>query len=199
MKMVTIYTVYSVLVPLFLAFSLWTYLTGDEILHIMSYQGPIVAGGMLGWMAIMRSNKDRVYAPSVTEELLPIMGLILRKYAPFIIAVGSVIMSVWLLPQYYVLEIKDPMYFVVSFIAELFGGFLVGVAIPSLKFIEKVILYSLGIGIDLFYVYLVYLSAAIFHLSSSEVLNYALAIVFLVKFPEGVALALYIAKRINMI
>ncbi|MDT7906009.1 MAG: hypothetical protein RQ863_05340, partial [Sulfolobales archaeon] len=83
MKMVTIYTVYSVLVPLFLAFSLWTYLTGDEILHIMSYQGPIVAGGMLGWMAIMRSNKDRVYAPSVTEELLPIMGLILRKYAPF--------------------------------------------------------------------------------------------------------------------
>jgi len=125
--------------------------------------------------------------------------MILRKYAPFIIAVGSVVMSVWLLPQYYVLEIKDPTYFVVSFIAELFGGFLVGVAIPSLKFIEKVILYSLGIGMDLFYVYLVYLSAAIFQLSSSEVLNYALAIVFLVKFPEGVALALYIAKRINMI
>jgi hypothetical protein len=127
------------------------------------------------------------------------MGLILRKYAPFIIAVGSVIMSVWLLPQYYVLEIKDPTYFVVSFIAELFGGFLVGVAIPSLKFIEKVILYSLGLGVDLFYVYLVYLSAAIFQLSSSEVLDYVLAMVFLVKFPEGAILALYIAKRVNMI
>jgi hypothetical protein len=191
--------VYAALIPSLLALSVWTYVTGDAILHIMSYQGPIVAGGMLGWLAVMRANSGKQYSPSINEEMLPILGLILRKYAILPILVGSAIFSVWLLPQYYALEVSSPLYYVASFVSEVIGGFLVGIAIPSLKFIEKVVLYSLGLGMDLFYVYLIYLSAGIFHLSSDLVLNYALAMVFVVKFPEGVTLGLYIAKKVRVI
>lgn len=187
------------LIPLFLGVSLYAYVTGDAVLHVMSYQGPIVAGGILGWLSVMRANKDRVYSPSVTEELMPLIGLVYRKYAPFLISVGIVLMSVWLVPSFYKLEVDEPLYYVASFISEIVGGFLVGVTIPSLKFIEKVILYSMGVGADLFYIYIIYIGSTMFGIPQSVMLNYVLATVLLVKAPEGVALSLYIARKIGML
>ena len=186
-------------IPVFLGVSLYAYITGDAVLHVMSYQGPIVAGGILGWLSVMRANKDRVYSPSVTEELMPIIGLVFRKYTPLLITAGVVIMSIWLVPNFYRLEIYNPIYYVASFISEIVGGFLVGVTIPSLRFIEKVILYSLGVGADLFYVYIIYIGSTMFGISQSVMLNYVLATVFLVKAPEGIALSLYIARKIGML
>ena len=192
-------TVMVVLIPVLLGVSLYAYITGDAVLHIMSYQGPIVAGGILGWLSVMRANKDRVFSPSVAEELMPLIGLVYRKYAPFLISVGVVLMSIWLVPTFYKLEVDEPLYYVASFISEIVGGFLVGVTIPSLTFIEKVILYSMGIGADLFYIYIIFIGSTMFGIPQSVMLNYVLATVFLVKAPEGVALSLYIARKIGML
>ncbi|MEM2013755.1 MAG: hypothetical protein QW536_10450, partial [Metallosphaera sp.] len=84
-------------------------------------------------------------------------------------------------------------------IFQFIGGFIVGYVLPSLKFMEKFILYSLGFGADLFFVLLLYVYSNLFDISQTVLLNNVLVLVYGVKLLEGIMFGVYIVRRINAI
>ncbi|ABP94782.1 hypothetical protein HA72_0607 [Metallosphaera sedula] len=182
-----------------LFFSAVIYILGDPLLRLISYQGPILSGGLLGWYVLHSSTPNEKYVEDQDGERVPITSLLIRGRAWLLILVGIMLMVPWFTPQIYSVALHEQMIFVMSFIFQFIGGFIVGYVLPSLKFMEKFILYSLGFGADLFFVLLLYVYSNLFDISQTVLLNNVLVLVYGVKLLEGIMFGVYIVRRINAI
>ncbi|TRM86204.1 hypothetical protein DJ521_06055, partial [Sulfolobus sp. E3] len=174
------------------------YILLDPIDRLLSYQGPIISGGLLGWYVLM-SNTPQDKFVEVDKEKVSIVSLLLRKRVPLFITIALALIIPWLLPQIYIISTKLEWLFACSFISEFVGGFLVGYSINSLTFTEKIILYSLGFAGDTLFLLILYVASNLFAIPPQNILNSIILLVYAIKFPEGAAFAIYIFKKVNVI
>ena len=180
-----------------LSVSVVIYAIGDPIVRLLSYQGPVLGGAVLGWYLLNSVSKDK-YVEDEGDKT-PVTALLLRKYAVLSIILGVAFIIPWLTPYLFRLEESQPFLYVISFTAMAIGGFLIGYVISSLKFIEKIILYSLGFVGDILYFFVIYIASQMFGIPQLEVVNYILLMVYGIKFPEGALFGFYIIKRVRAI
>jgi len=174
------------------------YAFGDPITKLLSYQGPILGGGLLGWYILNSVSKDKVIEDDKGEKV-PVVSIAIRKYVFPVIILSLAMIIPWLTPFMFRLEEENQILFLGSFISMTVAGFLIGYFISSLKFIEKVIFYSLGFVADVLYFFIIYDAANLFGIPESVVVNDILLLVYGVKFPEGVLFAFYIVKKVRAI
>ncbi|QXJ31627.1 DUF1404 family protein [Saccharolobus shibatae] len=176
--------------------SIVLYVFVDPVDRLLSYQGPILSGALLGWYVLI-SNTPRDKFIETEGEKIPIVSILIRKRVPLFMAIGSLLIIPWLMPQIYQIVLEIQWLFVLSFLSEFLGGFMIGYIIPSLKFTEKLLLFSLGFAGDTIYLLLLYLASGIFYVPSQLLLNSVIVLVYGIKFPEGVVFAVYIMKKIG--
>ncbi|MEM3351677.1 MAG: hypothetical protein QXY68_03650 [Saccharolobus sp.] len=176
--------------------SIVVYVLTDPVDRLLSYQGPIISGALLGWYVLI-SNTPKEKFIEVNGEKVSVVSLLLRKKAPILFIIGLALIIPWLLPQLYVIEDKIQLLFAFSFISEFMGGFIIGYIIPSLTFTEKLLIYSLGFAGDTLYLLLLYLASNLFNASSQLLLNSVIILAYGIKFPEGVLFAIYILRKIS--
>ncbi|MEJ2780341.1 hypothetical protein WIW89_05370 [Stygiolobus sp. CP850M] len=178
--------------------SLLIYIIGDPIEKLLAYQGPVIGGGILGWYVLNSVSRDKIIEEE-NGDRAPVTAILLRKYALLGIIIGILMIIPWLTPTLFVLEETIQLLYILSFTSMAIGGFLIGYVISSFKFIEKVILYSLGFVGDILYFFVIYVASQLFGIPQLEVVNYVLLMVYGVKFPEGAIFGFYIIKRVNAI
>ncbi|MEM1600138.1 MAG: DUF1404 family protein [Sulfolobaceae archaeon] len=176
--------------------SIVVYVLTDPVDRLLSYQGPIISGALLGWYVLI-SNTPKEKFIEINGEKVSVVSLLLRKKAPILFIIGLALIIPWLLPQLYVIEDKIQLLFAFSFISEFVGGFIIGYIIPSLTFTEKLLIYSLGFAGDTLYLLLLYLASNLFNASSQLLLNSVIILAYGIKFPEGVLFAIYILRKIS--
>lgn len=176
--------------------SIIVYVLTDPVDRLLSYQGPIISGALLGWYVLI-SNTPKEKFIEINGEKVSVVSLLLRKKAPILFIIGLALIIPWLLPQLYVIEDKIQLLFAFSFISEFMGGFIIGYIIPSLTFTEKLLIYSLGFAGDTLYLLLLYLASNLFNVSSQLLLNSVIILAYGIKFPEGVLFAIYILRKIS--
>ena len=176
--------------------SIIVYVLTDPVDRLLSYQGPIISGALLGWYVLI-SNTPKEKFIEINGEKVSVVSLLLRKKAPILFIIGLALIIPWLLPQLYVIEDKIQLLFAFSFISEFMGGFIIGYIIPSLTFTEKLLIYSLGFAGDTLYLLLLYLASNLFNISSQLLLNSVIILAYGIKFPEGVLFAIYILRKIS--
>ncbi|MEM3221337.1 MAG: DUF1404 family protein, partial [Saccharolobus sp.] len=142
--------------------SIVVYVLTDPVDRLLSYQGPIISGALLGWYVLI-SNTPKEKFIEINGEKVSVVSLLLRKKAPILFIIGLALIIPWLLPQLYVIEDKIQLLFAFSFISEFMGGFIIGYIIPSLTFTEKLLIYSLGFAGDTLYLLLLYLASNLFN------------------------------------
>ncbi|EWG06899.1 MAG: hypothetical protein ASUL_06914 [Candidatus Aramenus sulfurataquae] len=181
-----------------LASSAVTYVVGDPLTRLLSYQGPILGGGLLGWYVLNSSvSKDQLV--EVDGSLMPAVSYILRKRTWLAFVVFSVLVTPWLIPPVAVVVEHSIAFSITAFISQLVGGFVLGYFLSSLKFMEKVVLFSLGFAGDIFYVMLLYIFSTLFQVSQSVLVNDVLGFIYGIKFTEGIVFAVYVIKKVNAI
>jgi len=178
--------------------SLLIYIIGDPIEKLLAYQGPVIGGGILGWYVLNSVSRDKIIEEE-NGDRAPVTAILLRKYALLGVTIGILMIIPWLTPTLFVLEETVQLLYILSFTSMAIGGFLIGYVISSFKFIEKVILYSLGFVGDILYFFVIYVASQLFGIPQLEVVNYVLLMVYGVKFPEGAIFGFYIIKRVNAI
>jgi hypothetical protein len=178
--------------------SLLIYIIGDPIEKLLAYQGPVIGGGILGWYVLNSVGRDKMIEEE-NGDRAPVTAILLRKYALLGVIIGILMIIPWLTPTLFVLEETVQLLYILSFTSMAIGGFLIGYVISSFKFIEKVILYSLGFVGDILYFFVIYIASQLFGIPQLEVVNYVLLMVYGVKFPEGAIFGFYIIKRVNAI
>jgi hypothetical protein len=178
--------------------SLLIYIIGDPIEKLLAYQGPVIGGGILGWYVLNSVSRDKIIEEE-NGDRAPVTAILLRKYALLGVIIGILMIIPWLTPTLFVLEETVQLLYILSFTSMAIGGFLIGYVISSFKFIEKVILYSLGFVGDILYFFVIYVASQLFGIPQLEVVNYVLLMVYGVKFPEGAIFGFYIIKRVNAI
>ena len=178
--------------------SLLIYIIGDPIEKLLAYQGPVIGGGILGWYVLNSVSRDKIIEEE-NGDRAPVTAILLRKYALLGVIIGILMIIPWLTPTLFVLEETVQLLYILSFTSMAIGGFLIGYVISSFKFIEKVILYSLGFVGDILYFFVIYIASQLFGIPQLEVVNYILLMVYGVKFPEGAIFGFYIIKRVNAI
>ncbi|MEM0262763.1 MAG: hypothetical protein QXQ01_00145 [Saccharolobus sp.] len=176
--------------------SIVVYVLTDPVDRLLSYQGPIISGALLGWYVLI-SNTPKEKFIEINGEKVSVVSLLLRKKAPILFIIGLALIIPWLLPQLYVIEDKIQLLFAFSFISEFMGGFIIGYIIPSLTFTEKLLIYSLGFAGDTLYLLLLYLASNLFNAPSQLLLNSVIILAYGIKFPEGVLFAIYILRKIS--
>ena len=176
--------------------SIVVYVLTDPVDRLLSYQGPIISGALLGWYVLI-SNTPKEKFIEINGEKVSVVSLLLRKKVPILFIIGLALIIPWLLPQLYVIEDKIQLLFAFSFISEFVGGFIIGYIIPSLTFTEKLLIYSLGFAGDTLYLLLLYLASNLFNASSQLLLNSVIILAYGIKFPEGVLFAIYILRKIS--
>jgi len=178
--------------------SLLIYIIGDPIEKLLAYQGPVIGGGTLGWYVLNSVSRDKIIEEE-NGDRAPVTAILLRKYALLGVIIGILMIIPWLTPTLFALEETVQLLYILSFTSMAIGGFLIGYVISSFKFIEKVILYSLGFVGDILYFFVIYVASQLFGIPQLEVVNYVLLMVYGVKFPEGAIFGFYIIKRVNAI
>jgi len=178
--------------------SLLIYIIGDPIEKLLAYQGPVIGGGILGWYVLNSVSRDKIIEEE-NGDRAPVTAILLRKYALLGVIIGILMIIPWLTPTLFALEETVQLLYILSFTIMAIGGFLIGYVISSFKFIEKVILYSLGFVGDILYFFVIYVASQLFGIPQLEVVNYVLLMVYGVKFPEGAIFGFYIIKRVNAI
>ena len=176
--------------------SIVVYVLTDPVDRLLSYQGPIISGALLGWYVLI-SNTPKEKFIEINGEKVSVVSLLLRKKVPILFIIGLALIIPWLLPQLYVIEDKIQLLFAFSFISEFVGGFIIGYIIPSLTFTEKLLIYSLGFAGDTLYLLLLYLASNLFNTPSQLLLNSVIILAYGIKFPEGVLFAIYILRKIS--
>ncbi|QGA53575.1 DUF1404 domain-containing protein [Sulfolobus sp. E5-1-F] len=179
-----------------LIISIIIYVFVDPVDRLLSYQGPILSGALLGWYVLISNTPKDKFIENEGEKI-PIVSILIRRRSPLFIIIGLLLITPWLMPQIYPIVLKIQWLFVISFLSEFLGGFMIGYVIPSLKFAEKLLLFSLGFAGDTIYLLLLYLASGIFHVQSQLLLNSVIVLVYGIKFPEGVAFAIYIMRKIG--
>lgn len=178
--------------------SVLIYIIGDPIEKLLAYQGPVIGGGILGWYVLNSVGRDKIIEEE-NGDRTPVTAILLRKYALLGVIIGTLMIIPWLTPTLFVLEETVQPLYILSFTSMAIGGFLIGYVISSFKFIEKVVLYSLGFVGDILYFFVIYIASQLFGIPQLEVVNYVLLMVYGVKFPEGAIFGFYIIKRVNAI
>ncbi|QGR19938.1 hypothetical protein [Stygiolobus azoricus] len=178
--------------------SVLIYIIGDPIEKLLAYQGPVIGGGILGWYVLNSVSRDKIIEEE-NGDRTPVTAILLRKYALLGVIIGTLMIIPWLTPTLFVLEETVQLLYILSFTSMAIGGFLIGYVISSFKFIEKVVLYSLGFVGDILYFFVIYIASQLFGIPQLEVVNYVLLMVYGVKFPEGAIFGFYIIKRVNAI
>ena len=174
------------------------YAFGDPITKLLSYQGPILGGGILGWYVLNSTSKDKLVEDEQGEKI-PVISVAIRKYALLVLIFSLALITPWLTPFMFRIEEENQILFSGSFASMTIAGFLIGYFISSFKFIEKIIIYSLGFVGDVLYFFIIYDAANLFGIPESAVVNYILLLVYGVKFPEGALFAFYIIKKVRAI
>jgi len=174
------------------------YVFGDPITKLLSYQGPILGGGLLGWYVLNSTSKDKIIEDEQGEKI-PVISVAIRKYALPILIFSLALIIPWLTPFMFRVEEENQILFSGSFVSMTVAGFLIGYFLSSFKFIEKIIIYSLGFVGDVLYFFVIYDAANLFGIPESFVVNSILLLVYGVKFPEGVLFAFYIIKKVRAI
>lgn len=174
------------------------YVFGDPITKLLSYQGPILGSGILGWYILNSSSKDK-FVEDESGEHIPVISIAFRKYAVIAFIVSLVMIIPWLTPFMFKLEEQNQILFAGSFATMAISGFIMGYFISSFKFIEKILIYSLGFLGDILYFFIIYDAANLFNIPETIVVNYILLLVFGLKFPEGILFGLYIVKKVKAI
>ncbi len=175
-----------------------TYVIGDPLTRLLSYQGPIIGGGLLGWY-VLNSSVPNDQVIEFDGNVMPTVSYILRKRVWIALLAFLILVVPWLVPPIAVVVGHSIAFSVMAFISELVGGFIMGYFISSLKFMEKVILFSLGFAGDIFYVMLLYIFSTLFQVSQAVLLDDVLGFIYGVKFLEGIAFAVYIIRKVNAI
>jgi hypothetical protein len=174
------------------------YVIGDPLEKLISYQGPIIGGGILGWYVINSSTpKDKFIDLDGTQ--MPVASLLLRKRSWIGFIVFALLVIPWLTPLAFRAVESNSIISIFAYASELSGGFIAGYFISSLKFMEKVVLYSLAFAGDLFYVIVLYIFSQIYGLPETVLVDNVLGYVYGIKFSEGVIFAVYVIKKINAI
>lgn len=182
----------------FLAISVIIYVITDPLYKLLSFQGPLIAGALLGWYTINSSTpKDKFV--EFEDNMIPVTSLVLRRVSWIGFIISAILIIPWLTPGVFTLSLKYPEIFIGAFISDFIGGFIAGYFISSLKFTEKIILYSLGLATDVFYVILLYIYSLLYSISLSSLLDHIIVLVYLVKFIEGIVFAIYVIKKVNAI
>jgi len=174
------------------------YVFGDPITKLLSYQGPILGGGLLGWYVLNSTTKDKIIEDEQGEKI-PVISVAIRKYALPVLIFSLALIIPWLTPFMFRVEEENQILFSGSFVSMTIAGFLIGYFLSSFKFIEKIIIYSLGFVGDVLYFFIIYDAVNLFQIPESFVVNYILLLVYGVKFPEGVLFAFYIIKKVRAI
>ncbi|BFH73634.1 hypothetical protein SJAV_15780 [Sulfurisphaera javensis] len=178
--------------------SVIVYVFGDPITKLLSYQGPVLGGGVLGWYTLNSASKDK-YVEDEQGERVPVVSIAIRKYAILSFVLSLALVIPWLTPLMFKIEEENQILFAGSFISMAIAGFIMGYFISSFKFIEKVLIYSLGFVADILYFFIVYDAANLFGIPETIIVNYILLLVFGLKFPEGILFGLYIVKKVKAI
>lgn len=183
---------------LLLAISVVIYVLADPLYKLISFQGPLVAGALLGWYTINSATpKDKFV--EFEDTIVPVTSLLIRKRSWIGFVVCIVLVVPWLTPTAFRLSFIYPEIYFASFISDFIGGFIAGYFISSLKFIEKIVLYSLGLVADVFYVILLYVYSLLYGISIASLLDHVIIFAYLVKFLEGLIFAIYVIKKVNVI
>ena len=188
----------KILAFIILSVSIVIYIFGDPIDKLLSYQGPIIGGALIGWYVLNSASSNKIIEDENGEKT-PVTAILIRKYAPIGLVIGLVIIIPWLTPFLFRIEESDPLLYVFSFTSMLIGGFIIGYVISSFKFIEKIVIYSLGFIGDILYFFIIYIASQMFGIPQLEIANYVLVMVYAVKFPEGAIFGFYIIKRVKAI
>ncbi|BCU69502.1 hypothetical protein [Stygiolobus caldivivus] len=183
---------------LILLVSIIIYAIGDPIDKLLAYQGPVIGGAILGWYVLNSVSKDKI-VESENGDRAPVTAILIRKYALVGLIIGIVLIIPWLTPFLFVIEESQPFLYIISFTSMAVGGFIIGYIMSSFKFIEKVILYSLGFVGDILYFFVIYIASQMFGIPQLEIVNYILLMVYGIKFPEGALFGFYVIKRVNAI
>ncbi|MFP3205694.1 MAG: hypothetical protein RXS23_09980 [Metallosphaera yellowstonensis] len=175
------------------------YGVGDPLLRLISYQGPILSGALLGWFAMHDYTPKEKYVETEDGELIPIASVVLRGRAWLFISIAILMMLPWFTPFVYTMALQLQWLFIGAFLSEFAGGFIIGYSITSLRFMEKFTLYSLGFAADVFFIIILYIDSGIFHVSQQVLLNDVFILAYLIKLLEGVAFGVYIVRRVNVV
>ncbi|AEE95099.1 conserved hypothetical protein [Acidianus hospitalis W1] len=174
------------------------YVIGDPLDKLLSYQGPVFSGALLGWYVINKyTPKDKFV--EFEDSLVPVTSILIRSKSWIGFTISAFLIAFWLTPFIFKIAQEFPELYFAAFISDFIGGFIAGYLIPSLKFMEKVIIYSLGFAADIFYVMLLYIYSVIYNISQNSLLDHVLGFVYIVKFSEGILFAVYIIKKVNAI
>ncbi|AWR93374.1 hypothetical protein [Acidianus brierleyi] len=174
------------------------YVIGDPLQKLISYQGPIIGGAILGWY-VMNSSTPKDKFVDLDGTQMPIASLLLRKRSWIGFVIFSFLVIPWLTPLAFRAVETNAAISILAYASELSGGFIAGYFISSLKFMEKVVLYSLAFAGDLFYVIVLYIFSQIYGLPETVLVDNVLGYVYGIKFSEGVIFAVYVIKKINAI
>lgn len=174
------------------------YVVGNPLQKLISYQGPIVGGAILGWY-VMNSSTPKDKFVDLDGTQMPIASVLLRKRSWIAFLIFSFLVIPWLTPLAFRAVETNSIISIFAYTSELSGGFIAGYFISSLKFMEKVVLYSLAFAGDLFYVIILYIFSQIYGLPETVLVDNVLGYVYGIKFSEGVVFAVYVIKKINAI
>lgn len=174
------------------------YVVGDPLDKLLSYQGPVFSGALLGWYAINKYTPRDKFV-EFEGSLVPVTSVIIRGKSWIGFIISAFLIAFWLTPFAFAIEQEFTALFFVAFVSDFIGGFIAGYLIPSLKFMEKVIVYSLGFAADVFYAMLLYIYSVIFDISQTSLVEHVLGFIYIVKFIEGILFAIYIIKKVKAI
>ncbi|AWR96613.2 DUF1404 domain-containing protein [Acidianus sulfidivorans JP7] len=181
-----------------LGISIIIYVMGDTLYRLLSFQGPLFAGALLGWYTINSSTpKDKFV--EFEDTMIPVVSLLIRKrsWIGFLVTIALIVP--WLTPPVFRLGLIYPELYILAFVCDFIGGFIAGYFVSSLKFMEKIILYSLGFAADIFYIMLLYIYSLLYNISQTSLLDHILVYVYSVKFLEAIIFAMYIIRKVNAI
>ncbi|ARM75091.1 DUF1404 family protein [Acidianus manzaensis] len=181
-----------------LGISIVIYVIGDMLYRLIAFQGPLFAGALLGWYTInYYTPKDKFV--EFEDSMVPVTSIVLRRRSWIGFTTAVALLVPWLTPPLFRLGLIYPEVYILAFICDFIGGFIAGYFIPSLKFMEKVILYSLGFAADIFYVMLLYIYSLLYNISQTSLVDHVLVYVYSIKFLEAIIFAVYIIKKVNAI
>uniref|UniRef100_A0A2U9IKS4 DUF1404 domain-containing protein n=1 Tax=Acidianus sulfidivorans JP7 TaxID=619593 RepID=A0A2U9IKS4_9CREN len=181
-----------------LGISIIIYVMGDTLYRLLSFQGPLFAGALLGWYTINSSTpKDKFV--EFEDTMIPVVSLLIRKrsWIGFLVTIALIVP--WLTPPVFRLGLIYPELYILAFVCDFIGGFIAGYFVSSLKFMEKIILYSLGFAADIFYIMLLYIYSLLYNISQTSLLDHILVYVYSVKFLEAIIFAIYVIRKVNAI
>jgi hypothetical protein len=176
------------------AISVVTYSFAGPIVRIFTFQGLIVSGGLLGWYTLIyNSPKDKVI--EIDGENVPTASVLLRRRALMAVPVSIFLIAVWQIPTFFRLAYSDTPFFILAPISTFIGGFMIGYFISSLKFVERAVLFLLGLMGSMSTIVIAYIDSSSLGESQTDILDVVLLLIYLIIVPEAMTIIYYIMRK----